>query len=70
MTSTKQPVEGLENFGDVDIRQIREQREYKRLVGVVTVPRDWPGSSNAGCPENVSIMGAVSYDGGETWELL
>ena len=77
MTSTRRKVDGLEDFGEVDIRKITERRSGSRLgprdprlVGIVTVPRDYPGSSNVGCPENVSIMGAVSYDGGETWELL
>jgi hypothetical protein len=77
MTSTTQQVEGLEEFGSVRIAGIFEQKRFgqvnetaSRLLGNVTVPRDYPGSSNVGTPDNVSTIVAVSYDGGETWGLL
>lgn len=69
MTSTTKTVEGLEEFGEVDIRRITEQRK-NRTVGVVYVPVDYPGSSTVGAPEGCALMGVVSCDGGETWELL
>lgn len=77
MTSTSAIVEGLENFGEVKIVKITHRPSGARLsprtgkdVGIVYVPRDYPGSSNVGAPDNVSIMGVVSYDGGETWALM
>lgn len=78
MTSTTALVEGLENFGEVRIGKITVRRSGARLsprcpklVGVVYVPRDYPGSSNVGAPsDDISIMGVASYDGGETWVLL
>lgn len=68
MTSTTKHVEGMGEFGEVDIRRITQQRG--RLVGVVLVPADYPGSSQIAAPEGCANMGVVSYDGGETWEVL
>ena len=77
MTSTTKTVEGLENFGEVDIRKITHRPSGARLspragrwVGLVYVPIDYPGSSTVGAPEGCALMGVVSYDGGETWVLL
>lgn len=77
MTSTTALVAGLENFGEVKINEIAERRSGSRLgprnpklIGIVYVPKDYPGSSTVGAPEGCGLMGVVSYDGGTTWELM
>lgn len=68
LTSTQQIIEGLNEFGEVKIQRITPQ--HGRLIGLVYVPVGYPGSSTTGAPEGCAIMGVVSFDGGETWELL
>jgi hypothetical protein len=60
-------IEGLENFGEVEIRA-----DYynDRLLGNVLVPRNYPGSSNVGAPDHASLISVISHDGGETWEIV
>lgn len=70
-------VEGLENYGEVTVYDIICQSgkskvnrmNGSRLIGTVLVPSTHPGSSPTKI-RGVSGVLVVSYDGGETWEVL